>query len=66
MIMPKATINKNYSAMKWEYEIRPARKITTMQAKTQTPCMQTPSKEHLRFCITPPDAAHVELPLFRS
>jgi hypothetical protein len=63
--VPETSVNEHRCMIARQHQIRPARKVSAVQAKSKTTGMQAAPQEQLRFRIPSPDAAHIEAALLR-
>lgn len=58
MAMPEAAMHKDYGAVPRQNEIRTARKLPKMKAKSESRTMQSPTNRNLGLRIRPADPRH--------
>jgi len=58
MTVPIAAMNKNYSPVFWQDDVRPSRKVLDMQAESESGPMKKPSDDHFGLRILPSYGRH--------
>ncbi len=59
MLMPKAAMNKNDFAHAWENQVRFTRKITAVEAETESKTVNKRTNQQFWSCVAAANSPHV-------